>query len=90
MQTFSEEDNRLLNFCGKLPGIPGPQSVAQTEAKFVLACFKKRRDDAEQQLAAASDNVMEVSLLRSEITALDCANRVVSEVWKRRFGGALV
>jgi hypothetical protein len=90
MQASTEENNRLLNFCGKLPGIPGPANVAQAEAKFVLDMFARRREEVTKELNASTGNAMVLSLLRSEAGALDCADQVIKEVWKRRFGGLLV
>lgn len=90
MQATSEENNRLLSFCSKLPGIPGPVEVAQAEAKFALVMFARRRDEVAKELNAPESSSMEVSLLRSEANALDCAANVIKEVWRRRFGGALV
>lgn len=86
MQASTEENNRLLNFCGKLPGMSGPAAVAQIEAKFVLDMFARRREEVARELNASAGNAMVLSLLRSEASALDCATQVVREVWKRRFG----
>ena len=90
MQTTPEENNRLLSFCSKLPGIPGPIELAQAEAKFALQMFGRRREEVAKEINASSNDQMLLSLLRSEAGALDCAVQVVKEVWKRRFGGALI
>jgi hypothetical protein len=90
MQATTEENNRLLSFCGKLPGIPGPMDVAQAEAKFTLEMFARRRAEVANELNASAGNSMALSLLRSEVGALDCATQVVKEVLKRRFGIPLV
>jgi hypothetical protein len=86
MQASTEENNRLLNFCSKLPGIPGPAIAAQAEAKFVIDMFARRREEVAKELNAPTGNAMVLSLLRSEAGALDCATQVVREVWRRRFG----
>jgi hypothetical protein len=90
MQISSEEKNRLLGFCSKLPDIPGLQDVVRGEAKFVIDIFTKRREQVSHEINASAGNPMELSLLRSESNALSSAAEVIREVWKRRFNEPLL
>ena len=84
------ESKRLLNFCHALPKIKGAEAAARDDALFVVQCFHKQRDDVRQKMAESSGSTMEVSLLRSEFDAMNCAANVVCEVWKRRFSSVLL
>ena len=87
MSLDTQTSDRLLRFCSKLPSFVG--AGAATEARFTLACFTARCREIEAEMLQAASNSQGLAMLRCENEALVSAQRVINELWLRRFGNAL-
>ena len=89
MALDTQSSERLLRFCSKLPGFPGDATAAADEARFTLACFTARSREIEAEMQQSASNAQGLAMLRCESEALASAQRVIHELWLRRYGGVL-
>jgi HAMP domain-containing protein len=81
---------RLVDFCSRLPTFTGEPALAQAEARWVLEQFTQRRQQLQRDLGSHDTPAHEVPGLRCEIGALEAACSVITQLWQRRFGAALI
>jgi hypothetical protein len=89
MNRNDPDAKKLIDFCIRLPALPGDAEQARTETRWALKQFEQRRSEVQQALSNGSTEAHEWPSLRCEISALEAACSVLMQLWQRRFGSAL-